>query len=80
MKRYLENPDHYNNMVRLLVEYNPMYERRAKQTLSTAEEKAADIIDYCIRGALDKGDTSTGCCHATKTPAGKVRLFLEPLF
>ena len=77
MKEHLESPDHYERMVKLLVEYNPLFVERGG--IDGAEEEARHIINICIRGALQYGDSSTGCCHATKTSYGKVRLFLDPL-
>jgi hypothetical protein len=78
MKNHCENPDHYDRMVKLLVEHNSLYRRTASLT-RTAESNAATIIDLCISKALFDGDYAIGCCFALKTSAGKVRLFLEPL-
>ena len=81
MKFNLDNPDHYDRMVALLVKYNSYFRRQAEYgSCFSAEEKAREIIDHCIFGALEHGDCATGCCMALKTPSGKIRLFLEPLF
>jgi hypothetical protein len=71
MHNHLENPKHYENMVTLLMLYN--------SSIIRDPATARHIINVCIRGALEHGDTSTGCCAAYRTSDGKVRLFLEPL-
>ena len=70
LKSRCELPGHYDRMIALIMLHNSHCTQRAW---------AINVINVCIRGALEKGGTSTGMCHASKTKDGQVRLFLEPL-
>jgi len=70
-KKRLDNPEHYDRMIELLMKYNPVMEHNVSFALRT--------INVCIVEACFDGDHSTGCCAAYRMPSGKIRLFLEPL-
>ena len=68
----LSNPEHYERMVKLLLDYNPAMENNPNTALNT--------INECIEGCGHSGDYAIGCCVAYRYGyCGSVRIFLEPL-
>jgi hypothetical protein len=73
MKHMVENPEHYDRMIALIMLHNTYHPGDAGW--------AEGVVDTCIRGAIANGaDYATGCCMALCSQrTDKVRLFLEPL-
>jgi hypothetical protein len=72
LRTLVTNPQHYDRMIGLIQLHNPF---------CRSAEEAANIVNNCIRGALEHGDSAIGMCVAyrSKGSSAGVRLFLEPI-